>query len=77
MLHDAEAGHRELGFQFREAAAVTGEEPVEEKPPRGVGKRLEHAVVVCHDGIDVTNQSHVEDMYLLRIPSPGPDNAQR
>jgi hypothetical protein len=48
VLHDPEAGHRELGLQLGQRAAVTREEQVEQEATRGVGKRLEHAVVVGH-----------------------------
>jgi hypothetical protein len=48
VLHHAEAGHRQLGLQLRQRAAVTCEQEVEQEATRGVGKRLEHAVVVGH-----------------------------
>ena len=48
MLHDTEAGHLQLGLELGQRAAVTLEEPVEQEPPRRVGERLEHTVVVCH-----------------------------
>ena len=46
MLHDPEAGHLQLGLELRERAAVTREEPVQEKTPSRVGERLEDLVVV-------------------------------
>ena len=46
VLHDAEAGHLQLGLELRERAAVTFEEPVEQQPPRRIRQRLEDAVVV-------------------------------
>ncbi len=46
VLHDAEAGHLELGLELRERAAVALEEPVEQMAPGRVGKRLEDLVVV-------------------------------
>ena len=46
VLHDAEAGHLELGLELRERAAVALEEPVEEMAPGRVGERLEDLVVV-------------------------------
>jgi hypothetical protein len=48
VLHDAEAGHLQFGFELRQRAAVTLEEPVEQEATRRVGERLEHAVVVVH-----------------------------
>jgi hypothetical protein len=48
VLHDAEASHLQLGLELGERAAVTREEPVEQEPPRRVGERLEHTVVVGH-----------------------------
>ena len=54
MLHDAEAGHFQLGLELRQRAAVTREEPVEEEPPRRVGKCLEYTVVIGHDHPDDT-----------------------
>ena len=46
VLHDAEAGHLELGLELAERAAVTLEEPVEQMPPRRIGQRLEDTIVV-------------------------------
>ncbi len=46
MLHDPEARHLEIGLELGERAAVTLEEPVEEMPARGIGKRLEDGIVV-------------------------------
>jgi hypothetical protein len=46
VLHHAEARHLQLGLQLGERAAVTLEQAVEEEATRGVGERLEHAIVV-------------------------------
>lgn len=48
VFHHAEARHLQLGLELGERAAVTLEEPVEQEPARGIGERLEHAVVVGH-----------------------------
>jgi hypothetical protein len=48
VLHDPEPGHRHVGFQLGERAAVTLEKPVQQETPGGVGERLEDAVVVIH-----------------------------
>jgi hypothetical protein len=48
VLHDAEAGHLQVGLQLGERAAVALEEPVQQVTPRRVGQRLEHPVVVGH-----------------------------
>ena len=48
VLHHPEAGHLQLGLELGQRAAITLEEPVEEETTRGVGERLEHAVVVGH-----------------------------
>ena len=52
VLHHAEAGHRQLGLELGERAAVTLEEQVEQEPTGRIGQRLEHAVqllVVGHE----------------------------
>ena len=46
VLHDPEARHLEPALEVGERAAVALEEPVEQVPPRRVGERLEHPVVV-------------------------------
>src|SRR5688500_15671934 len=46
VLHDAEAGHIQLGLELGERAAVTREEPVEQEASRWVSQCLEYAVVV-------------------------------
>ncbi len=48
MLHDAEAGHLQLGLELGQRAAVTLEEPVEEESPRRVRECLEHEGLVRH-----------------------------
>jgi len=48
VLHDAEAGHLQLGLELGERAAVTLEEPVEEESPRRVREGLEHEGIVSH-----------------------------
>ena len=55
MLHHAEARHLQLRLELGERAAVTLEEPVEQEPPRRVGERTEHGIVVVwHAGEYVT-----------------------
>jgi hypothetical protein len=46
VLHHSEARHLELGLELAERAPLALEQPVEEVPPRRVGERLEHPVVV-------------------------------
>ena len=48
VLHDAEAGHLQLGLELGQRAAVAHEEAVEQEAAGRVGERLEHAVVVGH-----------------------------
>ena len=46
VLHDAEPGHRRQGrLELSGRLAITLEEPVEQRPPAGIGQRPEHLVV--------------------------------
>ena len=48
VLHDAEARHLQLRLELGERPPVARVQPVEQVPPRGIGERPEHAVVVFH-----------------------------
>ena len=50
VLHDAEPAHlRQRRLQVSQRLAITLEEPVEQRPPAGVGQRAEHLVVHAAD----------------------------
>ena len=50
VLHDAEPRHlRQRRLEVSQRLAITLEEPVEQRPPAGVGQRAEHLVVHVRD----------------------------
>ena len=56
VLHDADARHVQLGFEFGQRAALTLEEQVEQEATGRVGQRLEHTVVVPPHADTIRNQ---------------------